>query len=147
MPFVMELTICSNYNFTLYYFQAFSVVSYNNFAGFWVFTMHFISTFSWNFTDLFLTLMSLSISSKIRLFNKAILKNQWKVGQFMDFFVLKQSELFSWFIAKGRDYLRKTHKLGTNSFISKRHRKKCEKRVLRLELCFCHAMQTIFCQL
>jgi gustatory receptor len=52
------------------YDQMFAVMEYSFTAAILTLITNFIATFTWNFTDLFIILMSLALTERFRLFNQ-----------------------------------------------------------------------------
>lgn len=53
---------------------------FNYFVGFWGMVVTTICTFSWNFNDLLLILISIELTEKFRILNDIIIKSDYKVG-------------------------------------------------------------------
>lgn len=62
--------------FTNNYYSVFSLVSYSPWTGILMLYLNFLSTFTWNYTDLFLVLISLSLSQRFKQINEVLLQVQ-----------------------------------------------------------------------
>ena len=62
------------------YNQLFVAMDYNLISAILTLVSNFISTFVWNFTDLFVILVSISLAERFRLYNKHLSSIQGKVS-------------------------------------------------------------------
>ena len=63
----------------LKFFQVFPLISYNPWKGLLVMYFYLLANFAWNYTDLFLSLISLSLSERFKQINTVLFRTQGQV--------------------------------------------------------------------